>query len=50
MLGGELGVLGGLVLVVVAAGVVDLVVEGGVDLTDSSSSEFSLAVPSEVHV
>ena len=35
---------------VVAAGGLDLGVEEGVDLTDSSSSDLSSAVPSEVHV
>ena len=35
---------------VVAAGGLDLGVDEGVELTDSSSSDFSSAVPSEVHV
>ena len=34
---------------VVAAGGLDLGVDEGVDLTDSSSSDFSEAAPSEVH-
>ena len=35
---------------VVAAGCLDLGVDEGVDLTDSSSSDLSAAAPSEVHV
>ena len=35
---------------VVAAGGLDLGVDEGVELTDSSSSDFSSAVPSEAHV
>ena len=46
----ELGVVWAGDPVVVAAGGLDLGVEEGVDLTDSSSSDFSSAVPSEVHV
>ena len=34
----------------VAAGGLDLGVDEGVDLTDSSSSDLSAAAPSEVHV
>ena len=35
---------------VVAAGGLDLGVDGGVDATDSSSSDLTAAAPSEVHV
>ena len=45
----ELGVLGAGDSVV-AAGGLDLGVDEGVDLTDSSSSDLSAAAPSEVHV
>ena len=41
---------GGLGVAAVAAGGLDLGVDDGVDLTDSSSSDFSSATPSEVHV
>ena len=46
---GGLGVVAAGGLGVVAAGGLALGVEAGVDPTDSSSSDFSEAVPSEVH-
>ena len=50
-LGVEAGVVGtGDGDLVVVAGGLDLGVDEGVELTDSSSSDFSSAVPSEVHV